>query len=238
MKTARLLSVLLVCFGLTVVMPSFSSETVSCYAQVKLTQDKNKIEWWIAEIKDPLNAQRAQDVRDFAEKFSEGENITKSPYRELVVNTYIDLLFNDPNIKVRENAATGLGFLGDNKAAPALKKALDDKDTEIRIEAAGALVRLGFGKDEKVFSTLEYFVRGKDVEKWNIRITYLTTQTTEEREKDKNNSILGLRQQAMWYIADINIPKTKSLLEDMTKDPGENVRKWAEKLLKDKFIKK
>jgi len=62
--------------------------------------------------------------------------------------------------------------------------------------------------------------------------------TEEEREIYKNNHVQSIRKKAMTCIADINLPKTKSLLEDMTKDPNEIIRKWAEKLLKEKFVKK
>ena len=70
-----------------------------------------------------------------------------------------------------------------------------------------------------------------------MRISFLENMTVDEREIYKNNHVQALRKKAMTYIADINLPKTKSLLEDMIKDPNENIRKWAEKLLKEKFIK-
>jgi len=48
----------------------------------------------------------------------------------------------------------------------------------------------------------------------------------------------GFRTKAIIRIAEINTPETKSLLESMTKDTDDNLRAWAEKLLKEKFIKK
>jgi len=197
MKKITILLSLIVFIGLTIIISLFSIENESCYAQVKKQKlDKKRIEWELSVIKDLTNPERPQWALDLAVQYDLSESI------DMVIAVYTDLLLNDPYYTVRKSAAEGLGHIGDKRAAPALKNAIEDSLVEVRIEAAGALVKLGISNDDKIFSTLEYFVR------------------------------------AMTCIADINLPKTKSLLEDMTKDPNEIIRKWAEKLLKEKFVKK
>ncbi|KPK96112.1 hypothetical protein AMJ80_01865 [bacterium SM23_31] len=233
MKKITILLSLIVFIGLTIIISLFSIENESCYAQVKKQKlDKKRIEWELSVIKDLTNPERPQWALDLAVQYDLSESI------DMVIAVYTDLLLNDPYYTVRKSAAEGLGHIGDKRAAPALKNAIEDSLVEVRIEAAGALVKLGISNDDKIFSTLEYFVRGKNIDTWNVRISFLENMTEEEREIYKNNHVQSIRKKAMTCIADINLPKTKSLLEDMTKDPNEIIRKWAEKLLKEKFVKK
>jgi len=238
MKKITILVCLVIFTGITVIVPLFGTVDTYCYAQVKLFEkqklDKKYIEETISFIKDKSYDMgnhkatiRSQQIRDLS-------NYDLSEVKDMWVNTLIDLLENDTNDRVRVSASYALGVAKDTTAISVLKKALDDDVVELRMEAAYSLVKFGFSNDEKVFSTLEDIIRGKNIETWNINGYIPEGGTPPEREQRIK---LGLRQKAMSRIAFINTEKTKSLLEAMTKDPDELLSKSAEALLKRYFIK-
>ena len=157
MKKTKFLIYAIIFPVFTSLSPLFTIENESCYAQVKKQKlDKKRIEWELSCIKDLTNPERPQWALDLAVQYDLSESI------DMVIAVYTDLLLNDPYYTVRKSAAVGLGHIGDKRAVPALKNAIEDLLVEVRIEAAGALVKLGIGNDDDIFSTLEYFVRGKD----------------------------------------------------------------------------
>ncbi|KPK90329.1 hypothetical protein AMJ80_08530 [bacterium SM23_31] len=240
MKKITILLSLIIFTGLTIIIPLFGMENTSCYAQEaefeqkKSLLDKNSIKTLIPMIKDtsldkgdPTSTLRSQAILNITRV-----NVSEEIVDTLVV-TLIYLLEHDINDRVRSRAATTLGFLGDKKAVPFLNKALEHPFVELRMEAAYALVKLGLEKDEKVFSTLKDIVLGKDIETWDIDALISKEYYNEFAKRTKD----GLRVLAILRIVKIKEPKTKALLELMTKDPDDNLRAWAEKLLKEHFIK-
>lgn len=240
MKKITVFMCLIIFAGLTVIIQLFVMENTSCYAQEaefeqkKSLLDKNSIITLIPMIKDtsldkgdPTSTLRSQAILNITRV-----NVSEEIVDTLVV-TLIYLLEHDINDNVRCSAATTLGFLGDKKAVPFLNKALEHPFVQLRMEAANALVKLGLEKDEKVFSTLKDIVLGKDIETWNVEALISKEYYNEFAKRTKD----GLRLLAMLRIVKIKAPKTKALLELMTKDPDEHLRKNAEYLLKEHFIK-
>jgi HEAT repeat protein len=61
------------------------------------------------------------------------------------VDPLIQMLKSEPNGDARSQAASALGAIGDARAADALTAALNDKEPDVRREAAMALARLADG---------------------------------------------------------------------------------------------
>ncbi len=80
----------------------------------------------------------------------------RRPANPKAVPILIKLLNSDPDARVRETAAQGLGHLGDYRAVPALIKALSDPAEPVRRRASSALVLL---PDERAIPALARRVR-------------------------------------------------------------------------------
>ena len=230
MKTYRIVLCLMVFTGLMMIVTLSGIDDSSCYAQVTtriakklnaikdttLDKENNKSRVRVGEMWDLTQATMTEDERDAASEIM------------------IDLLENDPNGRVRAAAALIICNFRNEKAVISLKKALDDKDIEVRVNACNALVNYGKGEDKKVYTMLQDFARGTESEKWDVSVMFSQTTNAEYIKKQYK---LKIRANAVNAIGNVITPETKALLEALTKDPERSIRIAANKQLEKNFIK-
>ncbi|KPK90330.1 hypothetical protein AMJ80_08535 [bacterium SM23_31] len=244
MKKITILVSLIVFTGITVIVPLLGTKVKTCYAQVLLERvkiDKKIILKHLAKIKDESRYKGDNKLDDRLQDFWALPQWDLSETYSEIAETLADIIENETDDIVRALAAEMFRVLSDYrdsldiKVIQTLEKALNDEAAKVKLEAAGALIRLNSYKENMAYSVLEDFVRGKDIEKWNA-------EATKPRDwpelYNEENAKRGYRITAIKHIAFVNTPETKALLVEMTKDSNESIRKWALKALKDHFIKK
>jgi HEAT repeat protein len=99
----------------------------------------------------------------------------------------LQILLNDRDSEIRYNAAEGLHYLRDNRAADALIAGLKNPQSAIRKESARLLSAL---KDERAVDALIYALKDNDIEvrEWAVEalwtlLPYNTELTIESEEK-------------------------------------------------------
>ena len=83
------------------------------------------------------------------------------------VRKLVHKLTRDKDAEVRSNAADRLGMLKAVEAVPALAAALRDKDSNVRAEAAGALLRIGEPGKEAMPALREALFDSNAITVWN-----------------------------------------------------------------------
>jgi len=252
MKKTTILVSLIVFTGITVILPLFGTDDSYCNAQILPKSLLQRIEVKATKEEIIKNLETLKDTtRDKGnnksdERFMSFYGLGGGDYSETyneVAKTLADILENDPNDRVRAVAASVFHVLNDYsdsldiKVIKTLEKALNDKAVEIKLEVAGALVNLGYYKENNAYSILENFVRGKDNEKWDLE----STKTNDPLELEYYNEEAAryrIRNKAILYIAIVHTPETEALLVEMTKDPRESVRNHAIAMLKEHFNRK
>jgi len=152
----------------------------------------------------------------------------------VAVKPLIEVLTNDYFPDVRAAAAYALGEIGDKRALPYLKEALQDWSIDVRIWAAWSLIQLGEGRSEKVISALIPIAKGTDQAHWDLR--------GKRRKEDIDRGIIdskwdqnrrdAWRCHAIKLLAAINTEKGWKIIENLTKDGGRHVAATAKALLK------
>jgi hypothetical protein len=113
-----------------------ANREVRIQAAVMLGLLKDKSVETVDAVADSLILDRDQDVRAMAARSFLGIPARKA------VDSLIISLEQDPYEAARSNAAWALGECGDKAAVPALRKALSDTDTNVRLKAASAVLKL------------------------------------------------------------------------------------------------
>lgn len=231
-----LMSVLLLCAVFLT-----AADVTFCNAQdsgKKIKMSNEQIKTNLSIVKDSSRdtvKPKATD-RDIYFRYLVGVDLSEAD--DEILNDLLDILQNDPNDVVRYTAPAVLVNLVKykkeykGKIAAALKKSMESDVIQLKLESASALIWIGFAEDDKVFSTLEDIVRGKNIETWNVE-SFLSEWNNDPNEEKSIKR--GRRTNAIRIIANINLPKTKALLKEMVNDPEERVRKHAETWLKRKF---
>jgi len=122
---------------------------------------------------------------------------------------------------VRRNAAVWLGRVGDPSAVPALIEALDDPESDVRLETAKAL---GFLKDARAVGPLAEALGDREV---NVRL-YAAYALGEIKDAKATGPLLGalrdsawcVRDQAAWALREIGDPRIAGPLATSLKDPS------------------
>lgn len=113
-----------------------TNREVRIQAAVMLGLLKDKSAETIDVIADALILDRDPDVRAMAARSFLG-----IPSRKAVENLVLSLQ-DDPYEAARSNAAWALGEIADKASVPALRKALSDVDTNVRLKAASAVLKM------------------------------------------------------------------------------------------------
>ena len=154
-------------------------------------------------------------------------NLSGKIYLEIIKEA-----LKDKDTKVRMNAASALGEIGDKSAIPLLKEALKDKSESVKIYAAMALYRIG---DKSAIPLLKESLKDKDMKARMYAAMALgkigdksAIPLLKEALKDKDTVVRMYAARALGEIGDKSaIP----LLKEALKDKNVSVRVWASSAL-------
>lgn len=140
--------------------------------------------------------------------------ITDPRYRQLALETLCKSLLNDPNPRVRQQVAEGLGQIGDDTAIPTLCLAFEqDPVLKVRQAALSAMVQLL--KPEPPFMS--------DTPKFDLRGATITGNLADTVQGDQvaNQTI----QQSASTQSDFDLSELQTLLTDLS----ETLHGWQQK---------
>ncbi|MBN1594909.1 HEAT repeat domain-containing protein [candidate division FCPU426 bacterium] len=153
------------------------------------------------------------------------------------VPVLLEILKGNYIIGIRKSAAEALGNIGDVAAHDELKKVLGDSDIQIKLEAAVALLKLGYSQE--AFPVLEMVAKRQNTNHWNIDVSdqidysnYSETETEIKRRElieDYKNS--SLPSKAIRYLGEIGSKQALNVIESALNDPDKFVRLGAGSVL-------
>jgi len=154
-------------------------------------------------------------------------NLSGKIYLEIIKEA-----LKDKDTKVRMNAASALGEIGDKSAIPLLKEALKDKDTVVRMSAASALEMIG---DKSAIPLLKEALKDKSesVKIYAAMALYRIGDKSaipllKESLKDKD---MKARMYAAMALGKIGDKSAIPLLKEALKDKDTVVRMYAARAL-------
>ncbi len=154
-----------------------------------------------------------------------GAPIPDSDLRGLPILIYA---LKDTNPMTREIAAQGLGYLGDERAAGPLAKALSDPDTQVRRRAAAALVTTPSRAAQAALTRTATKDKDATVRRFAVEALGWVGDTSAigplaAATFDKSAEV---RQEAATQLGRLKDPDGLQALLELFKDPDEDVR-WA-----------
>ena len=151
------------------------------------------------------------------------------PYAEKeAVRLFLKVLEDHPIGAVRAEAAISLAASGDERAVPALLKALKDRDVQVQVKAAEGLIRLG--EEEAAYPTLARVALKEDVEHWVIELEDGPEFLSKEEETERKKELINRHKEktlpswALRHLQKIDSPEKHQIFEKALKDSNTFVR--------------